>query len=127
LYTLAIYDPSFLVHNIYMTEQVTPRPKRQYRRLFIREWRKHRGLTLQQLADRIGTTHATLSRLERGLQPYSQGLLEAIADALMVDVADLHVRDPSDPDGIWSIWELAKPAQRRQIVEIARTLLATGT
>ena len=123
-----MYGTFSFVHNIYMADQVTPRlRKREYRRTFIREWRKHRGLTLEQLADRIGTTHASLSRIERGRQPYTQGLFEAIAEALGVDPADLHVRDPSDPDGIWSIGDLAKPVQRRQIIEIAKTLTKTGT
>jgi transcriptional regulator with XRE-family HTH domain len=69
-----------------------------YRRIFIREWRKHRGLTLEQLADRIGTTHASLCRIERGRQPHTQGLFEAIAEALRVEPADLLTRDPSDPE-----------------------------
>jgi hypothetical protein len=36
------------------------------------------------------------------------------------------MRDPTDPDAIWSIWDQAKPGQRRQIVEIAKTLVKTG-
>jgi len=83
-------------------------------------------LTLEQLADRLETTHASLSRIERGLQPYSQALLEAISEALATDVASLLMRDPSDPEGIWSVWEQAKPGERRQIVEIAKTLIKTA-
>jgi transcriptional regulator with XRE-family HTH domain len=105
----------------------SPRPRVQYRRTFIRQWREHRTLTLEQLADRIGTTHASLSRIERGLQPYSQPLLEALADALMTDAASLLMRDPSDPEGIWSIWDHAKPGERRMIVDIAKTVTKTGT
>ena len=60
---------------------VVSRLKRPYGRTFIRNWRAHRNLTLAQLAQRIGTTHATLSRIERGLQPYNQPLLEALAEA----------------------------------------------
>jgi transcriptional regulator with XRE-family HTH domain len=72
-------------------------------------------------------THASLSRLERGLQPYSQGLLEALAVALQTDAASLLIRDPTDPEGIWSVWDQASPSERRQIVEIAKTLIRTGT
>lgn len=116
------------VHTVYMAKQVTPRFRQvQYRRTFIRQWRKLRGLTLEQLADRIGSTHASLSRIEGGKQPYSQPLLEAIAEALQTDVASLLMRDPSEPDAIWSVWDQAKPAERRQIVEIAKTLLKTGS
>jgi transcriptional regulator with XRE-family HTH domain len=112
-----------------MAKQVKPRFKRKtFRRTFIRQWRKHRNLTLAQVADRVGTTHATLSRIERGVQPYNQPLLEAIADALQTDPASLLMRNPEDPDGIWTVWENAEPAIRRQIIAIAQTLLKkTGT
>lgn len=99
----------------------------QYRRTFIRQWRDFRGLTLEQLAERVDTTHATLSRIERGRQPYGQALLEAIAEALSTDVSSLLMRDPSDPDGIWSVWEQAKPGERQMIVDIAKTIIKTGT
>lgn len=106
--------------------KVKPRFRRPYRPTFIRQHREHRGLTLERLADRIGTTHASLSRIERGLQPYSQELLERLADELTGgDVASLLMRDPTDPEGIWSVWDRAKPGERRQIVELAKTLLKT--
>lgn len=115
------------VHRMYMAK-VQPRFRRsQYRRTFIRQWREFRDLTLEQLAERVGTTHASLSRVERGLQPYSQALLEDLAEALQTDTASLLMRDPTDPEGIWSVWDQAKPGQRRQIVEIAKTLIKTGT
>jgi transcriptional regulator with XRE-family HTH domain len=119
---------------MYMAKKVTPRFRPQYRRTFIRQWRKHRGITLEQLSERLeainpalGSTHASLSRIENGKQPYSQGLLEAIAEALATDVASLIMRDPSDPEGIWSVWDHAKPGERRMIVDIARTVVKTGT
>jgi transcriptional regulator with XRE-family HTH domain len=46
---------------------------------FIRAWRQHRGYTIDAAADAIGSTGATLSRIERGLQPYNQDLLESLA------------------------------------------------
>jgi len=103
------------------------RVEKRHRPTFVREWRQLRGLTLQQLALQIGITHASLSRIERGLQPYSQPLLEAIAEALQTEPAFLLMRNPADPDGIWSVWDRAKPGERRQIVEIAKTLIKTGT
>lgn len=108
--------------------KVQPRFRRpQYRPTFIRQWREFRGLTLEQLADRVGTTHASLSRIERGKQPYVQPLLEAIAEALMTDPASLIIRNPQDPEGIWSVWDQAKPGERQMIVDIARTVVKTGT
>jgi transcriptional regulator with XRE-family HTH domain len=104
-----------------------------HRLTFIRQWREAKSMTLEALAERVGEriggmTHASLSRIERGLQPYSQPILEAIADELTGgDVASLLMRDPSDPHAIWSIWERAKPGQRKMIMDIAKTIVKTGT
>lgn len=101
--------------------------KKKFRPTFIRQWRKHRHLTLEQLAERLEMTPSHLSMLERGERGYTQETLEAVADALQTDVASLLMRDPTDPDAIWSVWDQAKPGQRRQIVEVAKTLIKTGT
>ena len=93
---------------------------------FIREWREFRGLTQEQLADRLGTTKANISRVENRRQGYTQDFLEACADALMTEPASLLIRDPSKPEAIYSIWEQAKPGQRRQIIDIARTITSGG-
>lgn len=123
------------VHAMYMAKKkVTPHPKPQYRKTFIRAWRKHRGLTQVELAERVRErlgkmTHASVGRIENRKQPYSQPILEAFADELTNgDVASLLIRDPSDPEGIWSIWDQAKEAERREIVEHAKiTIRKTGT
>jgi transcriptional regulator with XRE-family HTH domain len=101
--------------------------KRRFRRTFIREWRQFRNLTLEQLADRLDMTASHLSMLERGQRGYAQDTLEAVAEALQTDAASLLVRNPADPEAIWSVWEQAKPGERRQIVEIAKTLIRTGS
>jgi transcriptional regulator with XRE-family HTH domain len=68
-------------------------------RHFIKQWRHHRGLTQSRLADRLGMTHGAVSQLERGLVGYTQGTLEALADALQCDPADLLWRDPDSEFG----------------------------
>lgn len=98
--------------------------RKQYRPTHIRQWRLYRGYTLERLAEMVGTTHATLSRVERGLHPYNQELLELIAEALSTDAASLIMRDPSKADAIWTIWEQAKPGERDQITALAETVLA---
>ena len=106
---------------------------------YFREWRKACGLTLEQAADRIerasevradagpssrpiSMTHATLSRIERGRLPYNQALLEVLAQVYRTDRASLIMRDPSDPDGLWSIWEQLQPVERRQAVAVLKAL-----
>lgn len=101
--------------------------KRQFRRTFIREWRQFRNLTLEQLAEQLDMTASHLSMLERGQRGYAQDTLEAVAKALQTDAASLLVHNPADPEAIWSVWERAKPGERRQIIEIAKTLIRTGS
>lgn len=100
---------------------------KQRRKTFFREWREHRGLTQEQLADRMETTKANISRVESGKQGYTQDYLEALAIALQTDEASLLMRDPSEPEGIWSIWENALPGQRRQIVEHSKIIIRRRT
>lgn len=103
-------------------------PKRtRFRPTYIAQWREHRNLTQEQLAARLDMTQSHLSMLENGRRGYTQETLEAIANALQTDVASLLMRDPTDPDAIWSIWDNAKPGERRMIVDIAKTVTKTGT
>lgn len=103
-----------------------PRKKPHY----IKEWRLHRGLSLRRLADRLTDpvtferliSDASLSRIENGKQDYTQEVLEALADAFGCEPADLLMRNPLDPEGIWSIWDTLEPAQRKQAVEVVKAL-----
>lgn len=101
--------------------------KPRYRKTYIQQWRIARGLNQEQLAERLDMTQSNLSMLENGRRGYTQETLEAIADALQTDVASLLMRDPSQPDAIWSIWDNAKPGERRMILDIAKTITKTGT
>lgn len=96
-------------------------------RHFIREWRAHRGLTQEQLAERIGINRAYLSKIESGKRRYDQPFMEAAAEVLRCNVADLIVRNPTATESIWSIWDALSPVQRDQLVEIGKTLKRTGT
>lgn len=96
-------------------------------RHFLREWRKHRGLTQEQFAEVIGIDRAYLSKIETGKRRYDQPLLEAAAEVLRCQVPDLLVRDPSQPESIWSIWEQLGVVERAQLVEIGKALKRTGT
>lgn len=101
--------------------------KERNSRHFLRAWRKKKGLTLEQVAERIHTTHATLSRIERGKLPYNQDLLEILADIYQTDPASLLMRDPEAQDAIWSLWDQLDPPQRNQLVEMGKVLKRTGT
>jgi transcriptional regulator with XRE-family HTH domain len=118
-------EPGFSdVHDAYMVRRPgTVQKTTPYRPTYMRQWREYRDRTLEEVAEKVGVTHATLSRIERGLHPYSQAILEAVAKELSTDVPSLLTRDPSDPEHIWSIWEQAKPGERQMIVDIAKTIV----
>ncbi|WP_371346049.1 helix-turn-helix domain-containing protein [Ancylobacter sp. IITR112] len=91
-------------------------------RHFIRQWRKHRGLTQEQLAEIVGVTHGAISQLERGETGYTQPMLEALAGAMHCEPADLIMRDPTQVGAPWSIWEALKPAEREKALDYMRFL-----
>lgn len=92
---------------------------------FIREWRKFRNLTQEQLAERIEMSVGTISRVETGQQPYSQPMLEAIAAAVRCAPADLLSRRPDDPQyELWTVIQGMKPEDRAQAIKVIKALAA---
>jgi transcriptional regulator with XRE-family HTH domain len=65
-------------------------------RLYLAEWREHKGLTQQALADRLETTDVTISRWETGKRQPNLDAQAAIAEALGIDPFDLR-RHPDQP------------------------------
>jgi transcriptional regulator with XRE-family HTH domain len=112
-----------------MSQRIGYRPKRQRRLTFIKQWREHRNLTQDDLAERLETSKASISRIESGQQAYTQDFLEACADALNTDPASLLMRLPpkDGEETMWSLWEKAKQGERQMIENIVRTVVKTGT
>ena len=61
---------------------------------WIRELRQKLGLTAKNLAERVDTTEATISRIESGKQSLSQTWLQKISQALGVHIGDLLGNEP---------------------------------
>jgi transcriptional regulator with XRE-family HTH domain len=55
----------------------------------LRAWRKHRGLTLKVLAERVGSTHAHLSNVERNKRSANVELWRKLAMELNVSLEDM--------------------------------------
>jgi transcriptional regulator with XRE-family HTH domain len=91
---------------------------------FIKQWRNFRKMSQARLAEAIDMSTGNLSNIENGKQPYIQDHLEAIACVLHCEVVDLILRNPKEPEGIWTLWARAKPEQRQQILKIMRALLS---
>lgn len=106
------------------------KPKRKLRRHFLTQWREYRNLTQEQAAPRLGISRSQLSKIENGNTPYSQGLLEAAADAYDCSIADLVMRNPLDESAPWSLMDSlrkATPEQRELAINLVATVLKTGT
>lgn len=91
----------------------------------IRQWRKHLGMSLDELARAVPMDKGNLSKVERGLLQYNQDTLERIAKALGTDAASLIARDPTEGRSIWTIWDAAPENIRDQIERVANALIFT--
>jgi transcriptional regulator with XRE-family HTH domain len=104
-------------------------------RPYLKEWRKHRDLTQEQVVDRLAAlddpnvpqTAASLSRLENGKQIYTQRSLEALADIYQCEAGELFdpppkpqpeaIKLPTD-GSVVSIWEQLSRKQQRQALAV---------
>lgn len=107
--------------------------ERRFGKTYIREWREYRGLSLRRLADRIELggpdetiSHASLGRIEKGQQPYSQPILEALAEALNVDAADLISKDPTKEGEVIDLMRLIDSSGNRDMAIRLLKSMANG-
>lgn len=76
--------------------------KAKFRKTHLREWRKFRRLSQKEVVQQLlkfgdpnlAKTEASLSRLENGLQPYSQPIMEALAEVYQTKVGLLIDSNP---------------------------------
>lgn len=110
---------------------------------FLREWRKHRGLTLEQVAERLrelaasrlpangkkrafkklGASHGNLSRIERFQVPYNQVLLELLTVVYETDRESLTGRHPKNPPDYQSLWDQIPAELRPHAADVLRTFV----
>ena len=88
----------------------------------IREWRKFRGLTLEQLADQTSFTVGALSQVETGRTGYSERLVEELAPILRCKPGDLISTDPEEAEVDYLLKSL--PHDKRDLA--IKTLVAMG-
>lgn len=84
-----------------MTDTKAKCPNRRAPGYFFRAWRKHRRLTQEQVAERVGLAVSSISQIESGKQGFTERTLASFAAALDVTAGDLLSRDPrtaGDPE-----------------------------
>lgn len=95
---------------------------------YLKAWRLHRKMTQEQLAHAIGTAQHQIAFLENGDRALSAKWLRRLAPALDTTPGMLLDHDPALLDNdIIDIWAHAGNRERRQISDIAKTILRTGT
>lgn len=95
---------------------------------YLRAWRLFRELTQEQLAELVGTNANMIQYLETGERGLSAKWLRRLAPALETTPGMLLDHDPAELDSdIIDIWSHSDRRQQRQITEMAKTLIRTGT
>jgi transcriptional regulator with XRE-family HTH domain len=95
-------------------------------RNYLRQWREKRGLTQEQLADKVGTAKAVISLLENEKRPLSSKWLRKFAEALDTTPGRILDIDPDEASAdILDIWDHIPNADRTRAIRVLRSL--TGT
>lgn len=79
----------------------------------VRDLRKAKGMTIPELARRVGRSVGGISQIERGLSPISIATLQGIADALEVQIAWFFSTAQTVPDD--EVGVVVRKANRRRL------------
>ena len=93
-------------------------------RHYLKEWRRKRGMTQEQVVNRLVTldapnlpgTAASLSRLENGKQPYGERVLEALAFIYETEPEHLIGRNPFKEGDVIDFVARLDERQRQQVM-----------
>lgn len=104
------------------------------RKFYLREWRIYRGLTQEELGEKIGVTKGRISEFERGEEKggrrYNETVLEQLSDALNCEPWQILGQDPSEaaePDNsesaeLVSIFTHMPKAKRKTLLDVAKVM-----
>lgn len=98
------------------------KPKRQRHKHFIKEWRRYRGLSQEQAAERLDISATTWGRTENGQIPYNQDFLEQAAYALQCEPWDLLNRNPEMDGDVFDIMRRLDEGARTEAADFIRFL-----
>lgn len=94
----------------------------------LKAWREFKGLSQSAVAEAVDTTQHQIAYLEAGERALSAKWLRKLAPVFDTTPGMLLDHDPSDlGSDILEIWATASNRQKKQLSEIARTILKTGT
>lgn len=88
----------------------------------LRTVRKEMGKTQEWLADQVGLTKASISRIEKGDQNWDAAFLRAASDALSVEPADLLTKRTPQQLAVSLAMRGLAPASQQVLADMAATL-----
>lgn len=95
---------------------------------YLKEWRKFRRMTQQELADRLDTSKSVISDMERGELQLSPKWLRRIAPILQTQPGHILDHDPESLDNdIIDIWAHIAVTDRDQAIRVLKSFVKTGT
>ena len=86
-------------------------------KLYLKEWRRHVGMTQQVLADRLEVSKTLISELETGAQRWNVDHLGELAFALGIEPDDL-LRAPDAPPDLQLVWQRIPAHEREQALRM---------
>lgn len=104
---------------------VTMGKRRRYKPPFLREWRKHRDMTQERLAEFIGCSVPLISMIERGERGYDQEFLEAAAEALQTSpdrILRINPLDPASDDSLFDALRRIPAGERPRVAAVIEAL-----
>ena len=95
---------------------------------FLRAWREFRGMSQAELAEAVDTNQNMIGYLENGERGLSAKWLRRLAPALRTQPGFILEHDPTKlPTDIVEIWINATASERRQLIDVAKAIVRTGT
>ncbi len=95
---------------------------------YLKEWRKFRRMTQQELADAVDTSKSVISDMERGELQLSPKWLRKFAPILKTQPGHILDHDPNTLDNdIIDIWSRIDVTDRDQAAKVLRSFMRTGT
>ena len=101
-------------------QKVHPNFKAERPRYHFRAWRKYRGLTQQQVADRTSLSESAVSQIENGKQGWTDSTLAELAFAYNCEPGDLLSRDPLREGEIVDLLQRLDGAKRIEALNYLR-------
>jgi transcriptional regulator with XRE-family HTH domain len=96
-------------------------------RNYLRAWREFKGMTQDELAEKVGTTKAVISLLENEKRPLSSKWLRKLGDALGTTPGRILDVDPQGVSAeVLDIWDHIKVEDRDRAVRVLRSLTGTN-